>query len=189
MGKNKMDDYSVPVLVDAKTEYTKQLINILKPHLYEGIQSIYRDAYDLCKENNDSDKVLMTFQNLLSHVPKWSQEIIENEYNRIVDQSNCDWLEDLVTAVFVSHTKILTAIRIGKKHKKINLKVPKIDHFVHKVYIQVAREFWKTPFLFDEGISTTEYQRNMKYSEDLISSCINETIRQQLPVKHILKEY
>ena len=26
-----MDDYSVPVLVDAKTEYTKQLINILKP--------------------------------------------------------------------------------------------------------------------------------------------------------------
>ena len=184
-----MDDYNVPVLVDAKTEYTQQLINILKPHLYEGIQSIYKDAFDLCKENNDSDKVLMTFQNLLSHVPKWSQEIIENEYTRIVDQSNCDWLEDLVTAVFVSHTKILTAIRIGKKHKKINLKVPKIDHFIHKVYIQVAREFWKTPFLFDEGISTTEYQRNMKYSEDLICSCINETIRQQLPVKHILKEY
>ena len=184
-----MDDYNVPVLVDAKTEYTKQLVNILKPHLYEGIQSIYKDAYELCKENNDSDKVLMTFQNLLSHVPKWSQEIIENEYNRIVDQSRCDWLEDLVTAVFVSHTKILTAIRIGKKHKKINLKVPKIDHFIHKTYIQVAREFWKTPFLFDEGIATTEYQRNMKYSEDLISACINETIRQQLPVKHILKEY
>ena len=91
---------------------------------------------------------LWVFQNLLSHVPKWSQEIIDTEYNRLVDQSKCDWLEDLVTAVFVSHTKILTAIRIGKKHKKIHLKVPKIDNFIHKVYIQVAREFWKTPFLF-----------------------------------------
>ena len=184
-----MDDYNVPVLVDAKTEYTKQLVNILKPHLYEGIQSIYKDASDLCQENNESHHILRTFQDLLSNVPKWSQEIIDSEYNRIVDQSKCDWLEDLVTAVFVSHTKILTAIRIGKKHKKINLKVPKIDNFIHKVYIQVAREFWKTPFLFDEGISTTEYQRNMKYSEDLISTSINETIRQQLPVKHILKEY
>ena len=184
-----MDDYNVPVLVDAKTEYTKQLVNILRPHLYEGIQSIYKDASDLCQENNDSQHILRTFQDLLSNVPKWSQEIIDTEYNRIVDQSKCDWLEDLLTAVFVSHTKILTAIRIGKKHKKINLKVPKIDNFVHKVYIQVAREFWKTPFLFDECISTTEYQRNMKYSEDLISNSINETIRQQLPVKHILKEY
>ena len=155
-----MDDYNVPVLVDAKTEYTKQLIDILKPQLYEGIQSIYKDAYELCEENNDSDKVLMTFQNLLSHVPKWSQEIIDNEYNRIVEQSGCDWLEDLITAVFVSHTKILTAIRIGKKHKKINLKVPKIDHFIHKTYIQVARECWKSPFLFDKsGGGTTEYQR------------------------------
>ena len=32
---------------DAKTEYTKQLVNILKPHLYEGIQSKYKDAFDL----------------------------------------------------------------------------------------------------------------------------------------------
>jgi len=184
-----MDDYSVPVLVDAKTEYTNQLINILKPHIFEGIRSIYKDSVDICIENNEEHKVLMTFQNLLSNVPKWSQEIIDNEYERIINESQCDWLEDLITAVFVSHTKILTAIRIGRKHKKINLKVPKSDHMIHKIYLQVAREFWKTPFLLDEKISTTEYQRNMKQSEELIINCINETIRQQLPVKHILKEY
>jgi len=184
-----MDDFSVPVLVDAKAEYTKQIIDILKPHLYDGIRSIYKDSVELCEEHNQNDKILITFQNLLSNVPKWSQEIITNEYERIVHNSGCDWLEDLLTAVFISHTKILTAIRIGKQHKKINLKVPKIDHFIHRVYIQMAREFWKTPFLFDETISTTEYQRNMKYCEDIIINCIQETIRQQLPVKHILKEY
>ena len=184
-----MDEYNVPILIEAKIEYTKQLINILRPRIYEGLQSIYKDSYELCQDNNDNDKVLMTFQNLLSNIPRWSQEIIENEYNRIVEQSNCDWLEELLTAVFVSHTKILTAIRVGKKQKKIDLKIPKIDNFIHKVYIQVAREFWKTPYLFDEEISTTEYQRNMKQSEESISNCINETVRMQLPVKQILKEY
>lgn len=184
-----MDDFSVPVLVDAKAEYTKQIIDILKPHLYDGIRSIYKDSVELCEEYNQREKILITFQNLLSNVPKWSQEIINNEYDRIINNSGCDWLDDLLTAVFISHTKILTAIRIGKHHKKINLKVPKIDHFIHRVYIQMAREFWKTPFLFDETINTTEYQRNMKYCEDIISNCIQETIRQQLPVKHILKEY
>ena len=35
-----MDD-NITVLVDAKTEYTKQLSNILVPFIYEGIKSIY----------------------------------------------------------------------------------------------------------------------------------------------------
>ena len=33
-----MEDGNLAVLVDAKTEYTKQLVNILKPNLYDGIR-------------------------------------------------------------------------------------------------------------------------------------------------------
>ena len=72
-----------------------------------------------------------------------------DEYVRIKTISKCDWLDDLVTAVFLSHTKILTAIKSNKKNNKINLKIPKIDHFIHKCYIESAREFWKNPFLFN----------------------------------------
>ena len=46
--------------------------------------------------------------------------------------------DDLVTAVFLSHTKILTAIKSGNKQNKINLKIPKIDHFIHRCYIESA---------------------------------------------------
>lgn len=183
-----MDDYSVPVLVDAKTEYTKHLTNFLISPLFEGIRSIYDQAKEVCQTNDEGEKILITFQDLLSDIPRWSQSMVEEEAHRILSNS-CDWLEDLVTAVFVSHTKILTAIRVGKKHKQINLKIPKIEHFIHRVYIDLAREFWKNPYLLNDEINKIEYQRNMRIAEEIISVSITETIRKQLPVKHILKEY
>ena len=82
---------NITVLVDAKTEYTKQLSNILVPFIYEGIKSIYDLTLKVCSQKNDT-KILMRFQEQLSLIPKWNQEIINEEYDRIVSDSNCDWL-------------------------------------------------------------------------------------------------
>jgi hypothetical protein len=180
-----MEEGNVAILVDAKTEYTKQLVNIISPNIFIGIKRIYNE----CKQNFDGSDVLYEFQILLSEIPKWNQEIINKEYENLIDVSHCDWLEDLLTAVFVSHTRILTSINFNKNKNKINLKIPKVDHFIHLCYIEVARNFWKNPYLFDETISKFEYQRNRRDAENIIETTINETIRKQLPVKHILKEY
>ena len=63
--------------------------------------------------------------------------------DRIKENSKCDWIEDLLTAVFVSHTKILTSIRRNNDIQKINIKVPKLEIFIHKCYIDIARFFYK----------------------------------------------
>lgn len=55
-----MED-NLSVLVDAKTEYTKQLTNLLVPHIYDGIKSIYDETTEYCKLNNDNS-ILMRFQ-------------------------------------------------------------------------------------------------------------------------------
>ena len=91
--------------------------------------------------------------------------------------------------MFVSHTRILTSINFSKNKKKINLKIPKVEHFIHQCYIDVARSFWKSPYLFDDSIPKFDYQRNRRDIETIIEGCIEETIRKQLPVKHILIEY
>ena len=39
------------VLVEAKKEYTKQLVSILMPQIYVGIQSIYNAAKDYCDKS------------------------------------------------------------------------------------------------------------------------------------------
>ena len=60
---------------------------------------------------------------------------------------------------------------------------------MHLCYIESARQFWKNPYLFSERVGQFEYQRNMRDAEGIISDAVTETIRQQLPVRHILKEY
>ena len=184
-----MEDGNVALLVDAKEEYTKQLVSILKPCIYQGIKSIYIDAKDICHQDNAPDNVLMVFQDLLSRIPKWSQDIITKEYDRISSISKCDYIDDLLKVVYVSHIKVLTIVHSAQRNKKISIKVPSGSHFIHLCYIECAREFWKDPYLFSDRVSKYEYQKNMRDSETMISECIAETIRKQLPVRHILKEF
>ena len=181
-----MEDFDTRILVDAKEEYSKELIRVLKRYMLEGIESLYSQACEICHKNRS--KTIVTFQDLLEQIPKWNQELIEKETNRIIENSKCEFFEDLITAVFVSHTKILAAIRTNKKNKRINLTIPKPETFVHKCYIEAAREFWKSPCMFDKRVSNFEQQRNNKYCEEIISVCIQETIRKLLPLKYILKE-
>ncbi len=131
----------------------------------------------------------MVFQDLLSRIPKWSQDIINKEYERIMNVSKCDYIEDLLKVIYVSHIKVLTIVHSAQKNKKITLKVPNGGHFMHLCYIECAREFWKDPYLFSENVNKYELQKNMRDSEVMIAECIAETIRKQLPVRHILKEF
>lgn len=181
-----MEEYDTRILVDAKVEYTKYFIRILKKHFFEGISSLYDTALEQSQKNYN--QVFLIFQDLLSQIPKWNQNTIDDETQRIIECAECEFLEDLLTAVFISHTKILSVIRINKKNKKINLNIPKLNNFIHKCYIEIAREFWKTPTYFNNNIPSTEIQKNYRICEEIISNCINETIRKLLPIKYILKE-
>ena len=171
-------------LLEVKHEYSRQLCNLLVPVMYEGIHSIYNEA-----TKNKKDTPMKIFQILLSRIPQWNQHIITNEYQRILNKTQCDFIADLITAVFISHAKILSSVKSKKKSKTLNLKVPNGDYFIHKAYIECARYFWKNPYLFCDNISTIEYQRNMREAESVIEQSINETVRKLLPVKNILQQY
>ena len=183
-----MDDVNVPVFAQAKLEYTKQLVDLLFSHFNDGITSIY-DESKVIYSNRTGTPVLIIFRSLLEKVPLWNSEIINSETERIMKSSKCDWLDDLITAVFISHTRILMSIGPNQSFKKINVTIPKTTSFVHKTYINISREFWKNPYLFNENVPGHEYQRNMKLVEDMIKLGIEDTIRRELPVKDILREH
>ena len=181
-----MTESYLHILVEAKNEYTGQLASILTSPMYEGVASIYEHA----KKTSKVDNLLIQFQELLSRIPNWNTETLEKEFQRIMLFSRCDWISDLITAVFVSHTKVLSSIHLGNKQRNIELKVPTPIRFIHTVYVNIAREFWKNPYLmYDVGVSSTEQQRNLRDSENIIRECIRQSIRKLLPVKHIIKEY
>ena len=176
------------VLADAKEEYTRQLISVISPEIYVGIKSIYDAAQSHCSKIKDKN-VLKKFQVLLSSVPQWNQSKVEAEFERIVKKTDCDFIEDLITAVFVSHTKVLSSIKLKKNNKTIPVNVPVGAYFIHKCYIECARNFWRKAWLLDNTARSIDIQRNVSDSERLIQESIKETIRKLLPVRYILKEY
>jgi len=184
-----MDDFNVSSLHESKNEWGSRLLTILTPLIAEGLKSIFDEAVHLCKSNNEMDKYLMTFQNFISRIPKWNPNIIENEKNRIIDKSGCGYLEDLVTCVHIIQLKLLTAIRVGQKQKKIDITIPKLDDFVHKIYINVARKIYKNVYLFEINIPPLQVQKHNRELEIIVQECILNTVRESIPVESILRAY
>ena len=184
-----MDDYNVDILSQAKSEYSANLVNIIIPLIIEGFKSIFKEAWQLCITNDEDSKYLMTFQNFLTRVPKWNQSIIEDETKRILDKSKCSYLEDLLTCVYITQLKILTSIRVSSKQKKIDIDIPKLSEFIHKVYIACARKIYSNVYLFEEEILPLQKQKNMRECELICKECMLNVIRESMPVEKILRAY
>ena len=184
-----MDDFNLSTIIESKNEWCARLTNTLTPCIIEGLRSIFTEAYDVCLENSEETKYLMTFQNFLNNIPKWSAEIVENEKQRIITSSACNYLEDLITCVHITQLKSLTSTRVGLKQKKINIDIPDLHKFIHKMYINVARKIYVNIYLFEKNIKPLQVQKNNRELELLIKECILNTIRESIPIEHILQMY
>jgi len=184
-----MDDYTLSNIIDTKNELCAQLMYTLTPCFIEGLRSIFNEAYCLCVENDEETKYLMTFQNFLNNIPKWSSEIVENEKQRIITSSACNYLEDLISCVYINRLKSLTSTRVGLQQKKINIDIPDLNKFIHKAYINVARKVYVNIYLFEKDIKPLQIQKNNRELEIIIKECILNTIRESIPIEQILRMY
>ena len=184
-----MDDFVLSNLHESKNEWCSRLVTTITPLVIEGIKSIFDESIKVCKENNELSKYLMTFQLFLSRVPKWNSMIIEDERKRIIERSGCNYLEDLITCVHVVQLKVLTCIRVGNKQKQIDISIPKLDNFIHKVYIHVARKVYVNVYLFEKQITPLQSQKNGRELEIIVQECIMSTIRESIPTEDIIRAY
>jgi hypothetical protein len=184
-----MDDFVLSNLQESKNEWCSRLVSIFSPLVIEGIRSIFNESWKMCVENNEVDKYLMTFQNLLSRIPKWNAIIVEEERKRIIERSGCNYLEDLITCVHIIQLKVLTCIRVGNKQKKIDISIPNLDNFIHKVYINTARKLYMNVYLFEKNINPLQVQKNNRELEVIIQESILTAIRESIPTEAIIRAY
>jgi hypothetical protein len=184
-----MDDYTLSTIIESKNEWCARLTNTLTPCIIEGLRSVFSEAYSVCKDNDEESKYLMTFQNFLNNIPKWSSEIVENEKQIIIVSSACNYLEDLLSCVHITQLKSLTSSRVGLKQKKINIDIPDLCKFIHKTYVNVARKVYVNIYLFEINIKPLQTQRNNRELELIVKECILNTIRESIPIEHILQMY
>jgi len=167
------------VLVEAKKEYTEQLNSIMCPLKIEVFQEIYNEA-----GKPPRGKTLQKFQNLLREVKHWNNSMISEHNNRLLQK--CPWFGDLLVAVFISHVKILSSVRIKTETKKISIKLPTTEEFLHACYIKAAHDLFKDPYIFHE--ESNEFERDRTLCSRF-RTCIDETIKELVPIQEILKTY
>ena len=177
---------SVGVYAEAKGEYTKQLTQFLSQPIF----TFFLKLLETAKEREaDPKKLLLSFQILLEGISEWNHDKVQRETQNIAMGTQCDYLEELLTAVFVAHTKVLSSIRLTNKQKRLQITIPKLEHFLHKTLIECARFLWTNTYLFSSSCTAIEKQKNMRHVESFIGDGIAQGIRLMLPVKSILREY
>ena len=80
-------------------------------------------------------------------------------------------------------------IRVGNRQKKIDISIPKIDTFIHKTYIHIARKVYTNVYLFEKNISPLLVQKNMRELELIIQESILTAIRESIPTEEIIRAY
>jgi hypothetical protein len=178
------------------TEFVKQtmrenLTRVLVPHVADGFWSIYDNAKSACARNNQPEKTLQTFQNLLTSVPKWNDETLRKEVDRIVAASKCDYIEDLLLGVFVSYIRSFASLQQSEAtHVNIDFERPSVEKFIHTFYGTSARKCWSQAYLFNTiGIPATQQARNRRDIEVMLESIVNEVVDSFIPWRAISQAY
>jgi hypothetical protein len=166
---------NVNVLVAAKEEYTRQLVYTIQQDVYNILKSIFDDS----QEKNLRRKISYSnFQLELKEVPQWTSYKLDSKIKDLIKKYT--FLMDLITAIFVSHVKILACVRLKSDDKSIKIKVPNLNTFLHKLLIKCCETLYYEPRLIN-----SEKCRVI----EIIAVSIEDTIANQIPIEYILNEY
>jgi hypothetical protein len=198
----QMDPCYEQHIVSIREIYEDHLFSILIPAIYEGLQSIYKNAYEIelkyikaAKKTPEIENpgILVIFQKFLKDIPNLNTHIIRNETDRIKSSSkSADIFEDLIKAVCKANIILLTYNIDHKRKELIRTKYHEniiIHDFIHACYIHSARMFFGCAELFYHNQEPIILNQNKRTCYNIIRDAIKEAIRLMLPMKEILLEY
>ena len=175
-----MDSHNLNVLVEAKEQYLGQLCDIMMPFMNEVFAAMYNESVKASK----GKKVLIQFQKFLKEVPNWNNHMVTQHTDKLC--SSCGWFNDLLAAVFVSFVKILSSVRLSSQNKKISIKLPSNQVFVHGCYINAAKDIYKDPYVYQDEVTENERDEIMF---NRFSLSIKNSVKEMIPIQQILTTY
>ena len=184
-----MDDFIPQTLNESLNEWCARLVNVLTPRVIENLWKLLEEARRTAMDAKQLDKYLLSFQQLLQFVPKWSISQVEEVRKHIIQKSGCNHLEELITCAHIILTKALVCARPGNRQKQLNVSIPKVDAFIHKVFIKSAGHAYRNAYLFEKEVAKLQYQRNMHDLEKLVHRAILDVIRENIPEEEIIRAF
>ena len=176
----------------AKRHIRNRFSLMVLPQVSEGIWSVYDNAKSICEKNNQVDQILMTFQNLLTRIPQWTDDVLQTEVKRIIAASKCAYLEELLTGVLLAYLRTFAAVqyRASQDSIEVEFERPPLGRFIHELYKEVARRCWENAFLFRTvGVRSEQQARNRQEIDRIIDTAIDTVLDSFLPWESIVTNY
>lgn len=171
---------STAILVEAERKFMIKLCNAMTPVMTDAFYDMYKKAVEVSKGR----QTLIHYQTLLQEVPHWNNTIVKQHADAII--KSCAMFPNLLAAVFVISVKIMSAVRISSDSKKINIKLPSNDVFVHSCYIAAAKSLYEDPYVVVDKMS--DQDRRIKMASRF-NNLIKEVVDDFIPVQQILDTY
>ena len=168
-------------LIDTRNEYIEHIQDILSVAISKRIYALYTEMMQ-------EKKGLKGFQNELYSIRKWNNNMVNDEYKKIVKYTKCKYLPNLIKSIIITTIKI-KIYEYRDQFDNIKIKIPNPEDFVHKCYINAASFSWKNAYLYNRNnIKDAEYQNNLNIIEENIRSIIKKTFRDFVPFDEIFKQ-
>jgi hypothetical protein len=152
-------------LVRQKNLYEAKLISIFTKYSIKFIVNIY--------ENTDN---LKQFQKKLYKIPNWEFDKKDKEYKLFLkyilkkyDETEKN-LTDTLENIYTFYIKIMSSVFIS-----VDIKIPKLIDFWHKILKKVGKIFYENPTLIKE-----------EFDHTIIKNIIKNTLQTYIPIKEII---
>lgn len=168
------------VLNETERRFTKKLCDAMIPVMIEQFWEIWLEA----KKEAQGRNTVQVFQKLLQGVKTWNADISLRNTEAIKKAESL--FPNLLAAVFVIQVKILSAIRTDKNAKKISIKLPALEAFTQRCFVECAKSIYDSPSIIVDPKSDAE--RNDKLHA-IFTIKIKEVIDAMVPTAEILSTY
>lgn len=165
------------------------LSNEVSEHITPVIKDYFVNVYEhpeahLDPESKDgTSNQLIKFQLALKKIPNWTNTQIKKQIDEITVR--CPHFKKLLVGLFMAYIKMISdGIRTSSKSRRLDVKLPSDEFFVHTCFITAAHDIYEDPYVMKKS----ERERNEELDKR-IQKCVLKSIHKLIPITDIINNY
>lgn len=162
-------------------EVSEHITPVIRDFLIEVYE--HPETYLDPESKESSSNQLIKFQMALKKIPNWTNTQIKKQIDDICTQ--CPGFKKLLVALFMAYINMLShGIRTSSKSKRLDVKLPSDETFVHTCFVTCAHDVYEDPYV----MKNPERERNEELDKR-IQKGVLKSIHKLIPTMDIINNY
>lgn len=164
--------------------FSREVTKHVRPVIRDYLIQVYETPENYLEpDQKEATNQLIKFQLALKKIPNWTNTQIKKQIDDITVR--CPGFKKLLVALFVSYIKMISdGIRTTTKSRRLDVKLPSDETFIHTCFIDCAHNLYEDPYVMKKS----EYERNHELDKRL-QECITNSIDRLIPTMDIINNY